>query len=48
VRKVCDTYKKNYKTAMDEVMKPEKLPLEESEIDKNYKHFLSKIEDNLN
>jgi hypothetical protein len=24
------------------------MPLEEMEIEKNYKHFLSKIEDNMN
>lgn len=48
VRKVCDSYKTNYKNAMDEVMKPEKLPLEDSEIEKNYKHFLSMIEQKLN
>jgi hypothetical protein len=33
---------------MEELMKPEKLPLEEVEIEKNYKYFVSKIEDDIN
>lgn len=43
VRKVCESYQASYKKAMDELMKEEKLPLDESEIEKNYKHFLSLI-----
>ena len=44
IRKICDNYKLTYRQNMDDFMRPDKLPLEEAEIEANYKKLIGMIE----